>query len=1465
MISLSQKKISKFQILNSEYRIFFLCACSLILIGQVFSWNDAERLSNTPGTSTTAISSGSNCVAVDQIGRIHVVWHDYSNNPQGYPTPNVWYKRFDPGIGWTNDTCINDVNENAWQIKCAVDDSNNLHIVWYRTTTNNQIRYKMWRPTTGWSASEIISNLSSIYRKYYPAVATTPNSNIHIVWQESIPPYNQIMYREKIAGVWQPQVQLTNSASNKSWPAIAGDGSNNLHIAWQGREPSDTNDHIYYRARISGTWQNQELVSTGFRRLQASPSLYARNDTVHCVWSGYHPTLTYFYRIYYKPRTTAGWGVLDTLVGGSQTTNYARFNPHIIGDTIGNIRVVWYGQNPGFSNYELWHRRRTGAGWQPTGMIPVGYPGGSKYNANLAISPGEPGLPINVVWSDIRYGNYEVFRVFQYPNDMKVMRIVSPPTFTGIGTYTPQVWIKNAGENPQPSFTVYFSIEPGGYSSTRTVLASNPNDSFLITFAAWTPGTGGLYNGKCSLGILDQFSENNLMTRLIAIAEWIESFENGPVFIPDPDSGWEWGTPSGGVGPTTAYSGTKCWGTNIDGNYSSNANWKLDSPWYEAEEDTPMLGFYHWDRIEYQYDGGNVKLSKDGLFFDTLHSLIPPGYDTRALAQNAGIPNESCYSSPGTVARSWRGLAMRIPVMLDDTFLLRWHFGSDAFVTYPGWYIDYFGGIGFQRFYNDAATEQILEPLEFDSGETFYPKAVVRNYSTRLATFNGRFKIYNGGLVYENLQEVTLLPGASDTVLFDPTSLLPGIYLASCSTEIVRDTNKNNDKIYGVIIVLGSPTLFSPPHRILTNDNTPSFDWSDLLGALEYHIQVDNDSLFNSPEIDTIITSSELPEAGPLTDGVYFWRVKGHSANNMGPWSAIWKFTIDATPPLNPTLYSPANNSIIDTLNPTFFWGSVVVGQVPTEHKTIVHKCTCAPVLLCSTVKGLPYRKPLAEQAAVPSGRDLVRQLLVAGVSYRLQVDDEPTFATPMNIDIITNETTYAVTSPLSEDTFYWRVMATDEAGNQGQWSNVWKFEIVLETLPAPTPAWVRKTDVSFGRKPVKGGGALVAIPEGKIYALKGNNTNDFGFWTIGDEVWTQAESIPYSDKKKRVKPGAGLIFYDGGSTRQYIYATKGANTYEFWRYGLSGSVIPGWYQLPDVPSGSKALKGGTVLAIVDANKDGKKEVFLLKGSKTKEAYLFDITSGAWGDALPNVPISFTKATSGVGVNDSLVYILTYDKVSKTNAFYQLNLKSNIWISKRSLPLVGSTQKKKKVKEGTAMTYDPARDKIYAFKGGNIKEFYEYKVAVDSWYSRDDIPLTTKKGVKAGATLTYSLIDNNVYAFPGNNLNEFWRYTPLANSEFVLLNSEFNSSNQHPHAALRIYPNPIKDRIVVHYNLPVATAVSLKLYNPLGNLVKSEKIALTTKSGLLGIESKRLPSGVYLLKVETANLQITRKIVIRRW
>jgi len=196
-----------------------------------------------------------------------------------------------------------------------------------------------------------------------------------------------------------------------------------------------------------------------------------------------------------------------------------------------------------------------------------------------------------------------------------------------------------------------------------------------------------------------------------------------------------------------------------------------------------------------------------------------------------------------------------------------------------------------------------------------------------------------------------------------------------------------------------APTLLSPPNGTLTNDPTPEGSWEALAtgGPYTYHVQIDNNRTFNSPEVDVAGLADTTATPDPLPDGVYFWRVQAvdTATNVAGPWSAIWRVKIDTTPTAAPVLINPADGSGTPDTTPLYTW------------------------------RGVP-----------------------GAVTYHIQIANDAGFASIEAEDTAVAGRTFVQPTPLGYGTYYWRVRAIDAAGNISAWSADNQFDVSLLLAP---------------------------------------------------------------------------------------------------------------------------------------------------------------------------------------------------------------------------------------------------------------------------------------------------------------------------------------------------------------------------------------------------------------------------------
>jgi len=196
-----------------------------------------------------------------------------------------------------------------------------------------------------------------------------------------------------------------------------------------------------------------------------------------------------------------------------------------------------------------------------------------------------------------------------------------------------------------------------------------------------------------------------------------------------------------------------------------------------------------------------------------------------------------------------------------------------------------------------------------------------------------------------------------------------------------------------------APTLINLAASALTNNNTPTFTWSDSaasVGNTTYEIEIDDVLTFVHPEQSGLDLGLLSYKAAPtLHDGLWYWHIRGvNSYKEPGAWAAYRSFTIDTVAPTAPLLSVPANNTLSRS-TPAFAW--------------------------------------LASATAV---------------SYQFQYDDNSDFSSPTYTSawITTLSTTLPTMAP---GTYSWRVQAKDAAGNISDWSTA----NLIRMYPIPPPA----------------------------------------------------------------------------------------------------------------------------------------------------------------------------------------------------------------------------------------------------------------------------------------------------------------------------------------------------------------------------------------------------------------------------
>lgn len=266
------------------------------------------------------------------------------------------------------------------------------------------------------------------------------------------------------------------------------------------------------------------------------------------------------------------------------------------------------------------------------------------------------------------------------------------------------------------------------------------------------------------------------------------------------------------------------------------------------------------------------------------------------------------------------------------------------------------------------------------------------NANTGTGSANGNFIIRttNGGSTW--VSQVSPLSGQDWN----------GVSFANINTGFIAGSAGNIIKtINGGFEIPTMPVLTAPVNGAVNVSVTALLDWDSISTAKTYQVQIDEDSSYSSPILDSFLivnSNMSVPPNRLLNNTRYYWRVRGESAGGIGPWSYSFNFRTIVAIPNAPGLLLPVDGASNVSLTPLFDWDSTS----PAD-------------------------------------------------SYTLQAALDTSFSNPAVFTSGITQSFLNLVSPQLQNNFryYWRVNATNIAGT-GEWSEVHDFTTVLGMPAAP-------------------------------------------------------------------------------------------------------------------------------------------------------------------------------------------------------------------------------------------------------------------------------------------------------------------------------------------------------------------------------------------------------------------------------
>ena len=273
----------------------------------------------------------------------------------------------------------------------------------------------------------------------------------------------------------------------------------------------------------------------------------------------------------------------------------------------------------------------------------------------------------------------------------------------------------------------------------------------------------------------------------------------------------------------------------------------------------------------------------------------------------------------------------------------------------------------------------------------------------------------------------------------------------------------------------------------------------------------------------------------------------------------------------------------------------------------------------------------------------------------------------------------------------------------------------VISVTGLPIGSWFIRQSSSWN---IERGGALAYTGGDRIYALRGNNTRTFGYYSISNDQW-----YPLANTPENVRQGGSLV-YGGGN---YLYAFRGRNQDDFWRYNISSNS---WSTMEDTPR--NVTRGGDLIYT------GGNHIFALRGN-SDNFWRYSISSDSWTD-MEDTPANVGFGSDMVHVGSNHLYVIRGN--NRTN-FWRYNIGSDSWSNMQNAPA--------NVRNGGNLAYFSG-GYIYALRG-NSNVFWRYTISTDSWSTLTNTPAN----VGRGADMIFTTATGG-FATRGGNRSNFWEF-----------------------------------------------------------------------------------------------------------
>jgi hypothetical protein len=302
-----------------------------------------------PAPVSSGYAAGNARIAVNNEGRAALVWTQLDDAAGGSGTiSQVWAANYFPASGWTVPALIDTFAVGGASIvpQVAIDDAGRVTVVWAKAHAREAIepRFDIWsnRYTTGgaWTgAARVETNDSG--SAGHPQITSNGVGDVMAVWHASDGVRENVWAARRAAGGgWEAPELIETGNGAVGYPQVASDASGNAIAVWTQYTTAPNPDVMANRFQPGSGWGNAIAVETDDDFVDAPQLAMNPGGIAQLVWIQFREASRYDVMAN-RFNPGSGWSGADLISTEGAESNFSASGPQVAINSAGVTQAVW--------------------------------------------------------------------------------------------------------------------------------------------------------------------------------------------------------------------------------------------------------------------------------------------------------------------------------------------------------------------------------------------------------------------------------------------------------------------------------------------------------------------------------------------------------------------------------------------------------------------------------------------------------------------------------------------------------------------------------------------------------------------------------------------------------------------------------------------------------------------------------------------------------------------------------------------------------------------------------------------------------------------------------------------------------------------------------------------------------------------------------------------------------------------